>query len=68
MITKHLQARHLHAGMEIVDGGDGVKRTAHAIGEVHINPEGVRVLVRKGEGFEPRSFEPREQVRVREAS
>lgn len=65
MTTKQLQARHLHVGMEIVDGGDGVRRSAHRINELSVSSSEVVVIVRDGQGFDPRTYRPRDLVRVR---
>ena len=65
MITKTIQARNLSVGDEIVDGGNGVKRTRNRIQALHRNPAGVTsVQVRVGEVFDTRSFQPRDEVRI----
>jgi hypothetical protein len=65
VITKRIQARHLGPGMEIVEGGDGVRRTAYKITEIHVDREKVEVVVRLPDRFDRRTFAPRDPVRIR---
>ena len=65
MRTKTIQARHLHAGYEIVEGGDGTRRTAHFINELYCSKTEVYAIVREGEGFGRRDWKPKDQVRVK---
>lgn len=63
MTTKTIMAQHLHAGDRLVEGGDGTRRVALPICELRIG-QNITALVRGKEGFEPRSFERRDRVRV----
>jgi hypothetical protein len=66
MKTKVIQARHLQLGDEIVDGGDGVRRTAHKINEIYVSRTEVFVRVRKGDrNFDPRDLKPKDPIRIR---
>lgn len=65
MKTKLLQARHLHVGMEIVEGGDGQRRSARMINEVQVGHDSVTAVVRSGQGFEHKNYDPHKSVRVK---
>lgn len=67
MKTKTIEARHLQAGDEIVDGGDGARRTSHPIGELRTSSMGVLAVVRKGDAFDRRTFNPKDPVRIKES-
>lgn len=67
MKTKTVQARHLRAGDEIVDGGDGVRRTTHRVNEVHRDRQNVTVILRgSGSQFDRRPYLPRDRVRIKQ--
>jgi len=67
MRTKTVQARHVHAGDKLVLGGDGVRRSAHHIGELfqHGTTGAVTLRYRDGDAFTPVTYAKTDPVRIR---